>query len=230
MENYDVRNEVTDKYSLRGRVFNKIRENILNGVYKHNEALRETKISEELGVSRTPVREAIRQLELEGLVTIIPNKGAVVTSIGTRDIEDIYAIRSEIEGLAAKWAAQRMTNEQIESMEELIFLAKFHLEKGHIEQLYDIDNKFHQMLYDLSGSRIMNHLLTDFHHYVQRIRLASLASVERAAKSVEEHEAILQAIIRKDYDEVERLTNEHVKNTKKNLMDKKLAEQLKLEN
>ena len=94
MENYDVKKEVTDKYSLRGRVFHKIREDILNGRYKVKEELREVAIGEEMGVSRTPVREAFRQLELEGLIRIVPNKGAYVTGITVKDVKDIYMIRS----------------------------------------------------------------------------------------------------------------------------------------
>ena len=104
--------------SLRGRVFRHLREDILNGVYKDHEELREVTIGEELGVSRTPVREALRQLELEGLVTIIPNKGAYVTAITRKDVKDIYKIRSQLEGLCANWATKYITDAQIEELEE----------------------------------------------------------------------------------------------------------------
>ena len=100
MSNYDVKQEVTDKYSLRGRVFNKIRDDILAGKYKENEELKEVAIGEELGVSRTPVREAFRQLELEGLIQIVPNKGAYVTGITMEDVKDIYMIRSKLENIS----------------------------------------------------------------------------------------------------------------------------------
>ncbi|MBP3198128.1 MAG: GntR family transcriptional regulator, partial [Butyrivibrio sp.] len=93
MGSSDLKEEVTDKYSLRGRVFHRIREDILNGKYKDHEELKEVAIGQELGVSRTPVREAFRQLELEGLIQIIPNKGAYVTGIKVKDIQDIYMIR-----------------------------------------------------------------------------------------------------------------------------------------
>ena len=85
--------------SLRGRVFHSIRDGILKGKYQEHEELREVTLGKELGVSRTPVREALRQLELEGLVTIIPNKGAYVTGITEKDVQDIYQIRSMLEGL-----------------------------------------------------------------------------------------------------------------------------------
>ena len=114
-ERFDVQKEVTDKYSLRGRVFHKVREDILSGKYADNEELKEATIGAELGVSRTPVREALRQLELEGLVNIIPNKGAYVTGISEKDIHDIYTIRSYLEGLCARWACEHVTDEQLDA-------------------------------------------------------------------------------------------------------------------
>ena len=110
MSEYDV--EASDKYSLRGKVFRKLREDILNGRYQENDELREAAIGEELGVSRTPVREAFRQLELEGLIQIIPNKGAYVTGITQKDVKDIYMIRSLLEGLCARWATEHISNEE----------------------------------------------------------------------------------------------------------------------
>ena len=100
-------------HSLRGKVFQKLREDILSGVYKDDDELREISIGEEMGVSRTPVREALRQLELEGLVTIIPNKGAYVKGITQKDVHDIYKIRSLLEGLCARWATYNISDEQI---------------------------------------------------------------------------------------------------------------------
>lgn len=229
MSDYNLPNELTDKYSLRGRVFVKIREDILKGRYRQNEAIKETQISKELDVSRTPVREALRQLELEGLVTIIPNKGAIVTGITSKDIYDIYIIRSLIEGLSARWATKNITKEQIETLEEILYLSEFHLQKGHMEQLYELDNKFHETLYDICNSKILKHVLSDFHHYVQRVRKESLSSNERARKSIMEHKAILEAIKQGDYEKVELLTNEHVKSTAKNVEDKKIIDLLKLD-
>ena len=150
----DVKSEVTDKYSLRGRVFHKLREDILSGKYKENVELREAAIGEEMGVSRTPVREAFRQLELEGLLQIIPNKGAYVTGITVKDVKDIYAIRSLLEGLCARWATENISREQMEEMEENIYLSEFHAGKGHAEQLAELDNRFHDILYEASNSNM----------------------------------------------------------------------------
>lgn len=229
MDNYNLQSEINDKHSLRGRVFHKIREDILKGRYQRNEAMKELQISKDLGVSRTPVREALRQLELEGLVTIIPNKGAVVSGINARDIADIYAIRSLIEGLSAQWAAENITLEQLDELEEIVYLSEFHLKKGHIDQLYELDNKFHEVLYEASESKILRHVLSDFHHYVQRVRKTSLSAPERAMKSINEHKAILEALRNKDTEAAKYLTNIHVENTSRNVIEKRIVEVLGIE-
>ena len=164
MESNELKQEEIDKYSLRGRVFHKIREDILSGKYKDHEELKEVAIGNELGVSRTPVREAFRQLELEGLIQIIPNRGAYVTGIKAKDVKDIYMIRSKLEGLCARWATEHITNEQMEEMEENIYLAEFHASKGHMDQIAELDNRFHNILYESCDSKMLEHLLKDFHH------------------------------------------------------------------
>lgn len=115
-----------DNYSLSARVYNHIRDGILAGTFAKGDELKEKNIGDELGVSRTPVREALRQLELEGLVSIIPNKGAFVEGVSTDDIRDIYEIRALLEGLCARWAATRISDELMAAMEENIYLTEFH--------------------------------------------------------------------------------------------------------
>lgn len=205
--------------SLRGRVFRKLREDILSGVYEDQEELREIAIGEELGVSRTPVREALRQLELEGLVTIIPNKGAYVTSIKAKDVADIYHVRSMLEGLCARWATEHITEEQIGKLEEILVLSEFHVQRGNGDtaQVSELDGKFHQVLYEASDSRILEHVLSDFHKYVQMARKLSVKKKERAEKSIAEHRDILEAIRNKDADLAEKLANQHIMNVMENL-------------
>lgn len=221
---YDVKQEVTDKYSLRGRVFHKLRDDILSGKYEENEELKEVAIGEELGVSRTPVREAFRQLELEGLIQIIPNKGAYVTGITEKDVKDIYMIRSLLEGLCARWATEHITREQMEEMEENIYLSKFHAQKGHLDQLAELDNRFHDIMYEACDSKILEHQLKDFHQYVLRVRRKTLASKNRGPKSNEEHEEILQAIKAGDADRAEMLANRHMINAYDNMVKNGLHE------
>ncbi|HWT74633.1 MAG TPA: GntR family transcriptional regulator [Mobilitalea sp.] len=222
MEDFNLQKEGTDKYSLRGKVFYKLREDILAGRYQENEELKENTIGLELGVSRTPVREALRQLELEGLVTMIPNKGAYVTGITSKDIHDIYMIRSYLEGLCAKLACEHITEAQIEALDEVLYLSDFHARRSHYEQLVELDNKFHDLIYKASGSKILNHVLSDFHHYVERVRKITLAAPARASKSSQEHAAILDAIRKRDGELAEALAHEHIMNTIKNISEQGL--------
>ncbi len=217
MEKYDGGREELDRYSLRGKVFNQIREEILAGDYQERDELKEAAICKRLGVSRTPVREALRQLELEGLVTIIPNKGAYVNGITAKDIYDIYVIRSYLEGLCARWACEHISKDQAEELEEIIVLSEFHIQKEHWEQIYELDNHFHFYLYKACGSKILEHILSDYHHYVERVRKNTLSSKERARKASEEHKAILDAVLNKDAELAERLANEHIFQSMENI-------------
>ena len=218
MKDYDLTREVSDKYSLRGRVFTKIRDDILNGVYKEHEELKEARIGKELGVSRTPVREALRQLELEGLVQIIPNKGAYVVGISDKDVRDIYILRSRLEGLAARWAVDHITKEQLEEMEEVIYLAEFHAARGHMEQMAELDNQFHHTLYRACDSKMLEHLLNDYHEYLLRVRKKALSSIDRGTASNKEHRSIMEAIRAGNADLAERLASEHMKNAYANMV------------
>ena len=219
----DVKEGASDKYSLRGRVFSRLREDILNGKYEEGVELREIAIGEELGVSRTPVREAFRQLELEGLIQIIPNRGAYVTGIKVKDIEDIYMIRSKLEGLCARWACDNITKEQLEEMEENIYLAEFHAARGHMEQMAELDNRFHNILYEACNSKMLEHLLKDYHQYVWRVRQKTLSSSRGAVSNVE-HKYIMEAIKEKNPDKAEELANQHMINAYENMVDKGLLE------
>ncbi|MCR4651813.1 MAG: GntR family transcriptional regulator [Lachnospiraceae bacterium] len=217
MEKYNLKGEVNDKFSLRGRVYHKIREDILDGRYNNNDELREIAIGEELGVSRTPVREAFRQLELEGLIKIIPNKGAYVTGITVKDVKDIYMIRSKLEGLAARWACDNITQQQMNEMEENVYLSEFHASRGHYEQLPELDNRFHVILYEACGSKMLEQLLREYHEYVLRVRRKTLTGVIRSGQSTEEHKKIMEAISLKDKDKAEKAANEHIVNAYKNM-------------
>ena len=211
----------TQTGSLRGKVFIQLQNDILNGLYQHGDNLIETKLSEELGVSRTPVREAIRQLELEGLVQSIPNKGAIVKGISAQDIEDIYTIRMLIEGLAARWAAEKINDEELKELREAVDLEEFYTLKNDVSHLLLFDSRFHDIIFKASKSKPLMHTLSTFHHYVQRARNISLNNPERARLVLEEHKAILQAIMEHDAEKAEKLTTLHVRNASLNLLKKK---------
>ncbi len=221
MENWS-KDSNTDKYSLQGRVFDKIHEDILNGVYQENDVLREMTIATELGVSRTPVREALRQLELEGLVRIIPNKGASVIGISVKDLKDIYEMRARLEGMCARWAIRNKTGEDIAKLEEISDLSEFHVQKGRYDKVLELDNEFHHYLYKMADSKMLYHTMTDFHHYLERIRKKTLSSSERVKKTIVEHRAIINAIKTGNEDEAEECARQHILNSIKNIEEHKL--------
>lgn len=213
--------KVSDKYSLQGRVFNRLREDILSGKYKENDELREMTIGAELGVSRTPVREALRQLEFEGLVSIIPNKGAYVIGISKKDLKDIYEMRASLEGLCARWVTKNATAENISRLEEILDLSEFQYTKKKYEKVLELDNEFHEVLYEMADSKMLYKTLSDFHHYLEIIRKKTLSSDERVKASIKEHKDIVEAIKEGDKDKAEDLAVRHMKNTIKNIQDHK---------
>lgn len=203
--------------SLSTRVYQRLEDDILGGRYQTNEELKESTIGKELGVSRTPVREALRQLEQQGLVEITPNRGARVIGLTREDFYDIFMIRSMLEGYCAAKAAKNATPEQIAELEEIVYLAQFHVERGHSEQIFEEDNRFHEVIYQASGSKILENLLSNFHHYLLRVRRVTLKSMERAKKSNEEHAAILEAIRSHDEEAAKELANRHIMSTMENI-------------
>lgn len=212
--------EATMEYqeqSLGGQIFNRIRDDILSGNYTTGEELKEATLGKQLGVSRTPVREALRQLDLEGLVEIAPNRGAKVIGISRKDVEDIYHMRARLEGLAARKAAEQIKEEELAELEEVILLSEFHVKKPESKQMVRLDGRFHEIMYRASGSRMLEHVLTDFLHYVKMARSHSVKTEHRAQESVKEHKRILEAIRQRDGDLAEQLANEHIQHVIENL-------------
>ena len=207
-----------DSGSLRIRVFNALENSILSGSYAEGDSLNEIRLSENLGVSRTPVREALMQLELEGLVRNVPNKGAVVIGVSTKDIADIYDIRIRIEGLASRLCAEHITDAELKALAKIVELQEFFLIKHDPEQLCRLDGDFHRLIYNCSGSRPLRSMLSNFHNYIKRARDISVNVDGRAEKSVAEHRAILEAIESRNGDLAERLTADHIERAKANLL------------
>ncbi|MDF2685076.1 MAG: transcriptional regulator, GntR family [Clostridia bacterium] len=204
--------------TLHVKVFKEIEKAILDGSFQPGDSLTEMKLSTELGVSRTPVREALRQLELEGLVKSVPNKGVVVVGISEKDIDDIYTIRICIESLAAKWAAVNITDEELKSMRDVVELQEFYVNKGDALQVWQLDTRFHEIIYESSRSRPLRQTLSQFHNYIQKPREISMKSAGRSKTAVEEHRKLYEALQAHDADKAEIYTAEHIRNAKLNLL------------
>lgn len=215
-----------EQRSLRVWVRDYIRECILNGEYKPGEPLIESKLSEELGVSRTPIREAMRQLELEDLVVYIPNRGVFVTGITKQDVDDIYTIRTMIEGLAVRWAVERIDEEGLKQLEEIVELMEYYTGKNDMEKVTKLDTQFHDVIYNACKSKVLKHTLSHLMQHVQRARLDSLKTPHRAEKALQEHRDILNAFLTHDPNQAEKLMIEHISHANHNLH----AHELSLEN
>ncbi len=197
--------------SLADQVFEHLETDILSGKYQRGDILTENRLCEILGVSRTPIREALRRLMQENLI-VETGKGAMVLGISDKDLSDIYLIRSQLEGLAAKMAAESADEDAINELKSALELQEFYLAKQNSEQIRLMDNRFHEILYKISGSHVFYNTLLPLHKKVQKYRKVSLQSQSRANESVAEHRDILNAIINHNAEAAERFTSEHVKN------------------
>ena len=207
--------DLGDRQSLTTKVYKHVRDCILDGRYNTGDYLIETKLAEELDVSRTPIREALKQLELEGLVDSIPNRGVVVRGISDADIDDIFTIRYLLEGQAAYWAAERVNEEQLSELSELVALMELYTNKNDTVKLAKLDAEFHDVIFSASNSRMLKHILASLHQNAQRARKSSLGMPERTHKSFEEHMAIYEAIAGRRADEAKALMEAHVHNVRR---------------
>jgi DNA-binding GntR family transcriptional regulator len=179
----------------------------------------ELKLSAELGVSRTPEREAIRMLEQKNLVRLVPNKGAVVLGVDQKDLLDVYAIRSYTEGLASRWAAERITDDKRVKLREIVDLQEFYFIKSYQDQVSEMDSRFHEAIFSYCESRRLEYILRDLHHIILRYRRQSISESGRTEKAIAEHRLILDAICCGNGDEAERHTVAHINNAKENLIN-----------
>ena len=203
--------------SLADQVFEKLENDIITGVYPRGEILTELKLVEQLGVSRTPIREALRRLEQERLIAE-SGKGSVVLGITVEDLVDIMDIRQRIEGLAAWYATRNMTQEGLEKLRHISQLQDFYFEKQDVEHLRQMDDQFHDTIYELSGRTIICDTLLPLHRKTMRFRKISIQDTQRLGRSVQEHKAIFEAIASGDAELASKLTTEHIANAKENMI------------
>ena len=197
--------------SLADQVFEHLEKDILSGKYQRGEILTESKLCIELGVSRTPIREALRRLEQEHIIEE-SGKGSVVIGITEKDLDDIFLIRKSLESMAASLAAKNRTEAQLKELLDALELQEFYLNKLDADQIKLMDNKFHNTLYKLSGSMTFYDVLLPLHKKVQKYRKASVENKSRAAASVEEHRKIYEAIKEGNSQKAALYAEKHIEN------------------
>ncbi|MFZ5650599.1 MAG: GntR family transcriptional regulator [Bacillota bacterium] len=209
-----------DNYKpLREMVFESLREAIIQGRLKPGERLMEMQLAEEMGVSRTPVREAIRKLELEGFVVMIPRKGAYVSGISVRDIVDVFEVRAALEALAAGLAAERVTDKELEELERSIVLAAELGDKAELDAIVETDTNFHELIYKACRNERLVQIVTHLKEQIQRFRTTSLSQPGRSRDALYEHRAIVEAISERNIDLAQALAREHVENAEQSLLN-----------
>ena len=205
--------------SLADQVFDHLENDILSGKYQRGEILTESKLSAELGVSRTPIREALRRLEQEHIIEE-SGKGSVVIGINEKDLEDIFMIRKSLECQVAALAAKNRTEEQLKQLREALEFQEFYLNKTDPDQIKLMDSRFHETLYKLSGSTAFYDTLVPLHKKIQKYRRASVTNSSRAEASVAEHRKIYEAIESQNTALAAKYASEHVENAYKHIMRK----------
>ena len=203
--------------SLADQVFDHLENDILSGKYRRGEILTESKLSAELGVSRTPIREALRRVEQEHIIEE-SGKGSVVIGINEKDLEDIFMIRKSLECQVAALAAKNRTEEQLKQLREALEFQEFYLNKKDPDQIKLMDSRFHETLYKLSGSTAFYDTLVPLHKKIQKYRRASVTNSSRAEASVAEHRKIYEAIEAKNTALAAKYASEHVENAYKHIM------------
>lgn len=208
-----------DSYQpLREVVCETLREAIRSGVLKPGERLMEIQLADELGVSRTPVREAMRKLELEGYVIMLPRRGTYVANISIRDINEVFEIRTTLDALASGLAAERITEEELEQLERLLVSIGENIETRNMKKVVEDDMEFHDILYKASRNQRLVGIISNLREQMTRFRSMSMSYPGRLKKTLEEHSRLVEAIAQRDVELAQKLAVEHMENSEQTLL------------
>ncbi|MCI5687664.1 GntR family transcriptional regulator [Anaerovoracaceae bacterium 42-11] len=208
-------NNYSSVFSLTDEIADIIRDRILKGEYKIGEKIKETQIASELKVSRTPIREAFKQLENEGLIDYIPNRGCFAKGFTKQDIEDIYAVRKALEILCVEWAVSRITEDEIHNLQDQCDLMEFYTVRQDEKKVLEINTGFHEIIYNATGSRFMAQVLRSYKEYIDQTRKALYYEPDYLDEILAEHRAILVAIKNRNVEEGKAAMSKHLDGSKR---------------
>lgn len=203
---------------MRDIIYESLRQAIFEGRFKTGERLVEHELAEKLNVSRTPVREALRKLEIEGLVEHIPRKGVVIKGFKKEDIIEIFTIRGVLEGLAVRYVANNITEAEIKQLEELVELMRKSNSKGDIDKLMNQCKEFNEIIIRASKMPRLIEMINTLQEYTEKTRRVTMASNNRRIDVLKEHEEIFKAIAERDPDRAEKLVKEHLEAAKQSYL------------
>jgi DNA-binding GntR family transcriptional regulator len=209
---------IKSEKTIRRKIYEHLREQVLSGKVKPHQHLIEAKIARDIGTSRTPVREALHSLELEGLIESIPRVGYVVKPISEQEVEEVCEIRAAIEGLAARWAMEKVHEKLVVELGKNITLAEGKVSEGEVRAFVDMDAKFHEIIAKFSGSQRLLELAQTLRRHMLRYRIQSIYSVDNVLRAIEGHKGILRAVKKFDLEEVDRAIKSHMEQSKKDIL------------
>jgi len=214
-----MKNNMEKHLTLREKILEHIRDAIISGTLKAGSKVSEPELAERYGISRTPIREAFRQLESEGYLTVIPRRGAVVSAFSQKDVEDFYAIKSILEGYAARQACTRLSEKELDKLQINNDKLSEVAEQDDIKAFFKIHNEFHEMFIKAAGNEKLRELITSVVTRFQRLRFTSLSLPGRMKIVVHEHEKIIEAFRRKDAEAAEMLVRKNAEYGGRVLLD-----------
>ncbi len=209
---------ITDSTTIRRKVHAYLREQILNGEIGPDERLVETKIAKEIGTSRTPVREALHTLEMEGLLESIPRVGYKVNTISDREVEEICEIRTAIETLAVHWATKKAHKKLVNDLKKNIAATEQRVGQGEVRAFVDLDAQFHEIIAGVSGSKRLLELAQTLRRHMVRYRVQSIYALDNVLRGINGHKAILAAIETGDVESASEAIRSHLEQSKKDIL------------
>lgn len=212
MSEYKLELSLDEYLPLRDVVFKTLRQAILTGELKPGERLMEIHLANRLGVSRTPIREAIRMLELEGLVTMIPRKGAEVSRISKQDISDVLEVRASLDALAVRLCCERITEEEIQKLEDAVKAFSEAVASGDLTAVAQADVDYHDIIVNASKNKRLVQMVFNLAERVYRYRLEYIKDKSSHENLIKEHREILDFIKKKDAQNAEKAIIKHVQN------------------
>ncbi len=210
--NDDLKLNMNAYLPLRDVVFNTLREAILRGDLQPGERLMELQLASQLGVSRTPIREAIRMLEQEGLAVTMPRKGAEVAKMTLKGMEDVLEIRGALDELASQLACERITEEQLERLDTRKKEFEKSLQSGDVKLIAEADVNFHDVIYEATGNPKLVNLLNNLREQIYRYRVEYIKDAKNHPILIKEHEAIYQSLLGRNKEDAVMSIREHVEN------------------
>jgi len=212
--------------TIRRKIHHYLREQLLNGEIPPHEHLVEAKIAREIRTSRTPVREALHSLELEGLIESIPRVGYVVKDISEEEVKEICEIRTAIEELATRWAIEKGHGKLVKELKKNISMSEERVSKGNPKAFVDMDAQFHEIISKFSGSQRLLEMAQTLRRHMLRYRIQSIYSVDNVLRAIDGHKGILRAIEKKNLEEVSKAIRHHMEQSKRDVLQYAFKETL----